>query len=86
MTGDEIRRTVVDVLQRIAPEIDPAAVDPGLRLRDQLDLDSMGVLNFVLALHDRFGLDIPEADYPRLSTLDGVVAYVAASRRSQGAS
>jgi len=38
----------------------------------------MDFLNFVLALHDRLRLDIPEADYPSLSTLDGAVAYLAA--------
>ena len=46
-------------------------------IREALDIDSMDFLNFVLALHARFGIDIPEADYPRLSTLDGAVAYIA---------
>jgi acyl carrier protein len=79
MTRDELRQTIVDALKRIAPEIDPASIDPAVSFRDQLDLDSMDFLNFVLALHGRLGIDIPEADYPRLSTLDDAVAYLAAS-------
>jgi acyl carrier protein len=59
------------------PEIDPASIDPGASLRDDLDLDSMDFLNFVLAVDDRLGVAIPEADYSRLATLDGVVAYLA---------
>ena len=78
MTRDEIRKTVIDALTRIAPEIDPASIESGASFRDQLDLDSMDFLNFVLAVHDCLGIEIPEADYSRLSTLDGAVAYLAA--------
>ena len=78
MTSEEIRKTVIEALTRIAPEVDPAAIESGASFRDQLDLDSMDFLNFVLAVHDRLGVEIPEADYPRLSTLDGAVAYLAA--------
>jgi acyl carrier protein len=78
MTTDEIRKTVVEALTRVAPEVDPAAIEPGASFRVQLDLDSMDFLNFVLAVHDRLGVEIPEADYPRLSTLDGAVAYLGA--------
>jgi acyl carrier protein len=78
MTPEEIKKTIIDTLTRIAPELDPASIETGTSFRDQLDLDSMDFLNFVLALHDRLGIDIPEADYPRLSTLDGAVAYLAA--------
>ena len=78
MTSDEIRQTVIDALTRIAPEIDPASIEVGTSFRDQLDLDSMDFLNFVVALHARLGINIPEADYASLSTLDGAVAYLAA--------
>ena len=78
MTADDIRQVVVDVLTRIAPEIDPASIQSGVSFRDQLDLDSMDFLNFVLALHDRLRVDIPEVDYPHLRTLDSAVAYLAA--------
>jgi acyl carrier protein len=78
MTPEKIKKTIIDALTRIAPEIDAASIETNTSFRDQLDLDSMDFLNFVLALHDRLGIDIPEADYPRLSTLDGAIAYLAA--------
>jgi acyl carrier protein len=77
MTPDDLRRVIVDALTRIAPEIDPESIESGAAFRDQLDLDSMDFLNFVLALHDRLGVEIPEVDYPRLATLDSAVAYLA---------
>jgi acyl carrier protein len=51
-----------------------------VNLRDQLDLDSMDVLNLVVALHGTLGVEIPEADYPRLATLDDCVEYLASPR------
>ena len=59
------------MLAGIAPEANLAAVPGNAELRDELDLDSMDFLNFVAALHERTRIDIPEADYPRLATLDG---------------
>jgi acyl carrier protein len=76
MTTDEIRDVILDALTRVAPEADAASIQPGVNFRDQLDLDSMDFLNFVLALHDRLGVDIPEVDYPQLYTLDRSLAYL----------
>ena len=76
MTPEEIKDVVLRALTGVAPEIDPASIQPGTSFRDQLDVDSMDFLNFVIALHARLGIDIPEADYPKLSTLDSAVAYL----------
>ena len=76
MTTDELRDVVLDALTTIAPEVDPDALDPNEDLRDELDLDSMDELNLITALCQRLGIDIPEADYPQLRTLDGAVAYL----------
>ena len=78
LTRDDIRATVLRVLGDIAPEADLAALRPDRELRDELDLDSMDILNAVIALHRALGIDIPEADYGRLATLDGAVEYLAA--------
>jgi acyl carrier protein len=71
MTDDELKQTVFEALKRIAPETEPAEVNGSLDLREQLDLDSMDFLNFVVELHERLHVDIPESDYGRLYTLDG---------------
>jgi acyl carrier protein len=76
MTEAEIKSMIYDVLGGIAPEADLRALAGGEDLREALDLDSMDFMNFVVALHERTGLDIPEADYRRLRTLDGAIAYL----------
>jgi acyl carrier protein len=53
---------------------------PGVPLRDQLDMDSMDFLNFVIGLHGELNVEIPETDYRELSTLDGCVAYLKRTR------
>ena len=78
MTADQIKPLIRDILGGIAPEADLDAVSGDEDLREALDLDSMDFLNFVVALHEKTGIDIPEADYPRLRTLDGAIAYFAA--------
>ena len=77
MTNDEIRGTVLRVLGQIAPEADLSQLNPTRRLRDQLDIDSMDLLNFVIALHKELHVEIPEADYPKLATLQSCVDYLA---------
>jgi acyl carrier protein len=79
MTEAEARMLIFEVLGGIAPEADPATITGDANLRETLDLDSMDFINFVVALHERTGLDIPEADYPELHTLNRAIAYLRSS-------
>ena len=78
MTRDEIRATVLRLLGNVAPEADLTHLQPDVSVRDQLDIDSMDFLNFVIALHDTLHVDIPEADYAKVAALDDCVAYLEA--------
>jgi acyl carrier protein len=78
MNPEDIRRQVLEELQRIAPELEAGELQPSRLLREQVDLDSMDWLNFLVALHERFKVEIPEADYKRLSTFEQIVGYLAA--------
>ena len=78
MTPDEVKTVVLQELGNIAPEADIGGLDPNVPLRDELDIDSMDFLNLVIALHERLGVDIPEADYRRLASIKTTVDYLAA--------
>lgn len=78
MNTSEARTLAADVLAGIAPEADLATVRDDEDLRAALDLDSMDFMNLVIGLSERTGQAIPEADTPRLHTLGGLVAYLAA--------
>jgi acyl carrier protein len=72
----DIRAVVQEELGNIAPEMDVLAIDPAADLREALDIDSMDFLNFITAIHRRLGVNVPEVDYPKLTTLNGAVAYL----------
>jgi acyl carrier protein len=79
MTEADYRAAYLEELTRVAPDIDAATVDDDEHIQDDLELDSMDVLNLVTALHERFGIDIPEADYPQIATVSLAVAYLSKS-------
>ena len=76
MTETEIREILLVELGNIAPEADLASLDPKADLREALDIDSMDFLNLVAAIHRRLGVNVPETDYRKLSTLEGAVSYL----------
>jgi acyl carrier protein len=76
MNDDQIKALVLSEIRKIAPEAELDQVDPDTDLREQIDLDSMDILNLAIAIHERTGVDIPEADYPKMVTLTGAIAYL----------
>ena len=76
MNEADIRIILQEELGNVAPEMDLRKLDPSADLREALDIDSMDFLNFVIAVHHRLGVNIPELDYPKLMTLDSAVAYL----------
>lgn len=81
MNPADLRSVVLAELKRIAPEIEEGELRTGRPLREQVDLDSMDWLNFLVALHERLGVEIPESDYRRLATFDQLLGYLAARVR-----
>ena len=78
MDRAQIRAAVFATLKQIAPEVASEAIAGDRPLRYQVDLDSMDWLNVILGLHEALGVEIPEADYGKLVTLDGLVDYLGA--------
>jgi len=76
MIREELAKRVLDLLTGIAPDVEAASVIPGIDFRDQFDFDSMDTLNFAIALHKELGVEVPEADYAQLASLDKCLAYL----------
>ncbi len=76
MNDTEIRARVLGAIKSIAPELEESELRADRPLRDQIDLDSMDWLNVLVALHEKLKVDIPEADYGKLVTLDNLVGYL----------
>jgi acyl carrier protein len=86
MNEDKIQVAVRKVLAEVAPESAGIELKPNVNFRDQFDFDSVDFLNFTLALGRELSVDIPELDYPRLSNLNGCMAYLAGKLGAEEAS
>lgn len=80
MTATEIRAVVLRGLQQIAPEADLEQLPPGANVRESLDIDSFDFLNFLIGMNTELGVDIPESDCSRLTTLSEIVDYLATAQ------
>jgi len=76
MTKDECKKLVIDIIAGIAPDEDVSNLKPDVRLRDQLQLDSMDFLDIVMELRKQHGIEVPEADYIQLASLDSCAEYL----------
>ena len=76
MTKEECKKLVLDIIADIAPDEDLSNFKPDVRLRDQLQLDSMDFLDIVMELRKQYRVQIPEEDYPQLATMDSTVEYL----------
>ena len=77
MSNQDMEAALAEELRRIAPDVDVADIDKDGDLREEFDIDSMDFLNLVTALNKRFGIPIPETDYPRLGSFAEIAAYLA---------
>jgi acyl carrier protein len=76
MNHDHATKIIFEVLAGIAPEVDPGTVDHGLDLTDQLDLDSMDYLNWMIGIGQAVDIDIPQRDTGEFMTIDGAAGYL----------
>ena len=83
MNETEIKTRVIAIIKSIAPEVEEGELRADRPLRDQIDLDSMDWLNVLVAVNEKLHVDIPEADYGKLVTLDNLVAYLRAKLASR---
>jgi len=71
-----MKETIFRLLKQIAPEADPGALQPTDNIREELDIDSIDWLNFIVSLNEELGVEIPESDYDQLLTLEGLTGYL----------
>lgn len=73
-----VRAGIREAFRRIAPEVDLDTIDPTAELREEADLDSVDALNLIVLLDEKLGVDIPESDYDRITTLEEMISYLEA--------
>lgn len=84
MNEEGLRAVLVKALTDVAPEVQEERIDPDADLAEQLEIDSMDLLNVVVSIHEQTGIDVPERDYGKLRTLNAAVAYLLAAQEAGG--
>lgn len=85
MNEEQLRGVLLGALAEVAPDVDAELIDPEAPLAEQLEIDSIDLLNLVVSVHEQTGIDVPERDYGKLSTLNAAVAYLFAAQDPGGA-
>jgi acyl carrier protein len=76
MTETEIKQTIFKLLKQIAPDTEPEKLKPDDEIRHTLEIDSFDALQFVVSLDEHLGIQTPEADYGKITTLKNLIAYI----------
>jgi len=77
MTREEIRAAVVAAIVAVVPGTVASDISDEAPIRDQLDMDSMDFINFVVELDERLGVAVPEGEYGRLASVNSCIEYLA---------
>ncbi len=76
MSEQKVKNIILDIIRVVAPDADLSDVKSNVRLRDQLDLDSMDFLDIVMELRKRYKIEVPKEEYPQLESLDSCAVYL----------
>lgn len=84
MTDKDLRAIILGCLQSVAPEAPVSTLDPAVSFNEQIDIDSVDYLNFVMSVEEALGIRIAEVDYPRMSTINGCLALLESLTKQDG--
>jgi acyl carrier protein len=76
MNEDEIKKNIFQLLKKIAPDTEPSVLKPDENIRETLGIDSFDALQFIIALNEKLGIEIPEKDYGKTNTLSDLLSYI----------
>lgn len=59
-----------------ATKVDSAKIKPETSFVDDLNLDSLDIVELMMKMEDEFGIEIPEEDAEGLKTVNDVIQYL----------
>jgi acyl carrier protein len=80
-TAEEIREGLASILEEVA-DVSPSDVSDEKSFVDDLDVDSLSMVEVAMAAEEKFGVKIPDDELPKLKTVGDAVNYIAANDKS----
>ena len=78
MTNDEILDNLAEVVNEVAG-VETSEVTPEKSFVDDLDIDSLSMVEIAVQVEDRFGVKVPDDELANLTTVGDAVNYIAKS-------
>lgn len=75
MTREEVFSKVANIIAKHF-EVEPEKITDQLSIKDDLNADSISVMEFVLELEDEFGTEISDEEAEKIETVGGAVDYI----------
>jgi acyl carrier protein len=76
MNDEELKKLIERTLFEVAPDLEGETIIPTESFADQFGIDSMDFHHFIVGLHVATGIEIPEAEYNQLTTLEDCLKYL----------
>jgi acyl carrier protein len=80
-SADEIREGLASILNEVA-DVSAEDVSDEKSFVDDLDVDSLSMVEVAMAAEEKFGVKIPDDELPKLKTVGDAVNYIAANDKS----
>ena len=75
MTIEQIKRTIIEQILEVAPDVEEDEIEPQENIQRSLEIDSFDFLKILTALKVQLGVEVPEADYGKVDTLEHMADY-----------
>lgn len=75
MTKDEIKKAIIKSILEIAPDIEEDEIEENENIQRSLEIDSFDFLKILTAMNEVVGVEVPEADYSKVDTLENMAEY-----------
>ena len=72
----DLRQTIRDAISRVAPDVDPSSIPNDAEFREEAGLDSMDLLSVLAEVAKATGVEVPEAEYGSITTIDDFAEYL----------
>lgn len=75
MTKDELKNMIVKEILEIAPDIEEDEIEFNANIQRSLEIDSFDFLKILTAMHQKTGVEVPEADYAKVGSVEEMANY-----------
>ncbi|MEY3101665.1 MAG: hypothetical protein RLZZ07_294 [Actinomycetota bacterium] len=75
LTQNEVLAGIREIVEEVAG-VDPATIEMGKSFTDDLDVDSLSMVEVVVAAEERFGIKIPDDEVTKMATVGDAVNFI----------